>query len=1668
MTTTIDTILDEFREAATSKRDMGDKFERLIAGYLIADPLYADRFEDVWLWTEWPDHGKQPDTGIDLVAKERATGEYCAIQCKFYSPDGSIQLDDISTFFTRLGKTFPTKEGKGRFSSGLIVSTTDRWSSHAEEALQDQHIPVTRLRVQDLADSPVDWSKFSLKRPDVVALRKKKSLRAHQTEALDAVIAGFRKSDRGKLIMACGTGKTFTSLKIAERLAPSGGFVLFLVPSISLMSQSLREWTAEAESTLYNIAVCSDTKVGKRSENEDISAHDLAFPATTDVKALAKQLVGLGQRSKKSTTKGKRLTIVFSTYQSIAVVAAGQKGELPEFDLIICDEAHRTTGVTLEGQDESHFVRVHDQKYLKGKKRLYMTATPRIYSDAVQTQAKEANAELCSMDNQTMYGPEFHRLGFSESISRDLLADYKVMVLAVDEKYVSKAFQSQLSDKNNELNLEDATKIAGCWNGLSKRLAREAGAEGFDSDPAPMHRAVAFSRSIKDSKRFTTQFVRIVEDYQKEHSDEEGLLGVEVEHVDGTFNALLRNQKLDWLKEEMYSGPNICRVLSNARCLSEGVDVPALDAVMFLNPRNSIVDVVQSVGRVMRKSPGKKYGYIILPIGIPADVSPEEALKDNQKYKVVWQVLQALRAHDDRFNATINQLELNKHRPDQIQVIGVSGQFGDDDAVGTDHSETGQYLLQLPYIEEWRDAIYARIVAKCGDRRYWESWATDVATIAERQVTRLKTLLQSKGTAGEAFAEFLSGLQDNINPTIDEDQAVEMLAQHLITRPVFDALFEHYTFTRQNPVSIAMQRILDIVDAHAFDKDAESLRAFYESVRRRVQGIDNAEGRQRVVHELYDTFFRLAFPRMAERLGIVYTPVELVDFILKSADVVSRQHFGIGLSDRNVHVLDPFTGTGTFIVRLLQSGLIRPEDLERKYTNELHANEIVLLAYYIAAVNIEETYHGAAGSSYEPFDGIVLTDTFQLTESDKSKGFGEKMFPDNNKRAARQKGLDIRVIVGNPPYSALQESENDNNKNLKYKSLDERIRRTYAARSDATLLSSLYDSYIRAIRWASDRIQDRGIVCFVTNGSFIDGRAATGLRLSLIEEFSRIYVLNLRGNQRTSGETSRREGGKIFGSGSRATVAITLLIKNHEQARDGVILYHDIGDYLSREEKLAILRTAGSIENIEWRRLVPNLNGDWINQRDPKFDSFVSLAGGMEREGLAVFDTYSGGVKTNRDAWMYSYSRHRLTKNTTKMVSAYNTEAKRYIGACDGIPANQWPKPESVVDLDPTKISWSSSLLPRIARGWKAKFEPAAVVSGLYRPFAKQFHYLDDMLNDRPGKIPRYFPTDAAKNRLIYVSGIGASKEFSVLITDCPPNYHALDTGQGFPLYYYDNSPGDDLLEPKEYLGWRRRDAISDGALAAFRANYTVAAQSPSATVPDIGKEDLFYYVYGIMHSIEYRTRFAIDLKKQLPRVPYASDFWAFSEAGRELANWHLNYEDVDPYPLREEGRELALEPVSHYRVEKMIFGKIGKAMDKTVIHYNSRVTLRGIPLEAYEYVLNGKSAIEWIMERYQITKDKDSQIVNDPNDWCTEHNDAKYIVNLVKRIVRVSLETMKIVKGLPALQLEGAGSNNVNAVLATALMGQAESEVARLRKNGWTQDDFALALKDLLQPREE
>ncbi|MBQ9566339.1 MAG: DEAD/DEAH box helicase, partial [Synergistaceae bacterium] len=950
------------KDAHAGLREKGTWFEKLCLYFFKNDPLYRQRFDEVWLWQDWPGRGDMPDTGIDLVAKLKNIEGFCAIQCKFYEPGHCVSKADVDTFLSTSGKT--------GFVERVVISVADDWSKNAEDAIHNQQIPCHRLTVEDMEQSPIDWGAFDLDKPDKISYLPQKELRPDQTKALNAVIEGFKTNDRGKLIMACGTGKTFTSLRIAERVAGRGNLVLFLVPSIALLNQTLLSWNADHDRNINTIyfAVCSDSTVGRN--DEDMSVSDLACPATTRYTELLRIWDAIPDED-----KAKSMTVIFSTYQSLSVIMEAQQNGLPDFDLVICDEAHRTTGVTLAGEDESNFVRVHSNDNIRAAKRLYMTATPRLFKAALARKAAEVGAELCSMDDETKYGPEFYRLSFSEAVRLGLLSDYKVMILAVEEEFIS---QSVSGAANTEVKLDDAAKIIGCWKGLSKQLATVDDYSLISADPAPMRSAVAFSSTIKNSKMFRDNFEHITSAFiENSPQQDTRLLDCEVCHVDGKDSVLKRNAEIAWLKEAANGKEDVkeCRVLSNARCLSEGVDIPALDAILFLNPRKSDIDIVQSVGRVMRRAEGKKFGYVILPVVIPGGVSPSEALDNNENYKVVWQVLQALRAHDDNFNSIVNSIDLNGNAGGKIITSVIGGKGGNEDGGGGDDRPL---LLPFPP-EEWKNEVYVRIVQKCGDREYWDQWARDMAKIAQAHTTRLQGLLTT-GTKDvkKAFDAYLKGLRENINSSVTEGEALDMLSQHLITKPVFDAIFKQ--FSANNPVSKTMEAVLKKLEDCGLESETEALKNFYESVKERIKVIDNDAGRQKVIKDLYERFFQTAFPRTAERLGIVYTPNEVVDFILRSADWAIKNELGCseGLSAKNVHILDPFTGTGTFIVRLIQLGLIAPDALKYKYENELHANEILLLAYYIAAVNIEAAYHTARRSQdpdapFEAFPGIVLT-----------------------------------------------------------------------------------------------------------------------------------------------------------------------------------------------------------------------------------------------------------------------------------------------------------------------------------------------------------------------------------------------------------------------------------------------------------------------------------------------------------------------------------------------------------------------------------------------------------------------------------------------------------------------------------------------------------------------
>ena len=1421
------TILDRYRKISFSERDKGSRFERLMQAYLQTSPLYEGRFRHVWLWNEFPykENFGGKDTGIDLVA-QTVEGDFWAIQCKCYDEKTQITKASVDSFLSTSSKVFVNDQHQTTsFALRLWISTTNNWGTEAENTIRNQNPPVQRISLTDLGNAPVDWEALDKGITGTKARSGKKSPRPHQEKAIAAFHEYFKTGERGKLIMACGTGKTYTALKIAEKETGGKGLVLVLTPSISLVGQTLREWMAESSEEIFPICICSDPEVSKSSKKKDddtdgYTVTDLALPASTNVQKIVQQF----RIAEKFYEKA--MVVVFSTYQSIEVVSRAQNKVGREFDLIICDEAHRTTGVTLKGEDDSAFVKVHDNDFIRARRRLYMTATPRLYAEESKQKAKIADAYLCSMDDEAMYGPEVFRIGFGEAVDKNLLTDYKVLVLTLSEADVPASLQDSVSNSGTEINMDDACKLMGCINALSKRLIIDEGLL-TTSDPGPMHKAVAFCQNIKKSKKDTNIFNEFKDVYYDSLTpqEREEMVGITADHVDGSMSSTTRDDKLAWLNN-VPADSNECHILTNVRCLSEGVDVPSLDAVLFLSPRNSQIDVVQSVGRVMRVAPGKKFGYIIIPVVIPSNVSPEEALNDNKRFSVVWTVLNALRAHDDRFSAMVNRIALNHKRPNGGGTVSVGRVPHDRSQRGKDPEKDKPKVVQLtlPQMAQVQGAIYAKMVQKVGDKRYWEQWAADVAKIAQSYIERIKRLVAQPGKHKEAFDGFLSGLRKNINPSVSADEVIEMLAQHLITKPVFEALFENYSFVQNNPVSKALQGMIDLLEGQAMEKDTITLTRFYESVKKRVSGIDNAEGRQKIMVELYEKFFKTAFPLTVARLGIVYTPIEVVDFINNSVADLLEKEFGRSLSDENVHVLDPFTGT--FITRMIQSGLINRDALPRKYRQELHANEIVLLAYYIASVNIENAYHATVGekTQYVPFNGICLTDTFQLGENADENALYTPALKQNSERVQAQQKAPIQVIIGNPPYSVGQKSANDNAQNQHYAKLEKRLAMTYVVGASGTSKKSLYNSYIKAFRWASDRLPKKqgGIIAFVSNASWLDGSVMNGMRNCLEQEFSEIYVFNLRGNQYTSGETSRREGGKIFGSGSRTPIAITVLIRNPAHKGKAIIHYHDIGDYLSREEKLAIVARKKSVLNpeMDWTQLHPDAHGDWLNQRNDVFSSFIPLGDKKNKDNKhTVFvPVYSLGIGTNRDVWCWNYSRNKIARNIKSTINYYNEILNIHINKST---------------LDPRKISWSSNFQRDWERKIKKHYDESAIRDAVFRPFSKQKLYFSKEIDHRIGTFQLIFPTISQKNIAICVTGIGGKKTSSVFISRIIPDLHILDSGaQCFPLYYYKQKSicQPTLFDGKNTAQYTRHDGITDFILERCRTNYG----------PKVTKEDIF------------------------------------------------------------------------------------------------------------------------------------------------------------------------------------------------------------------------------------
>ncbi len=1571
-------VLEKIEQDSENTVEKGFKFENLIKRFLLTTPLYLfNKNAKIYLWNQWEHRDKFAghDSGIDLVV-EKDDGEFVAVQCKFHR--NKIALDDIASFIATIGKSFVINGNKHQFHHGLLF-VTEELTRTAEQLIENQKIPIIKITSSKMEESSVNWEELYLGNFGEKAKAPKKEIRDYQKTAVKKTHEHLENHDRGKLIMACGTGKTFTSLCIATKETEGKGLVLFLAPSIALVGQTLRKWMVDVNENyvIHPIGVCSDSSVGKSKRDEDYcddSISSIDCQVSTDAEATAAQIRKFTEEFPND------LIVVFSTYQSIEVIHEAQKilrekdPEKFEFDLTICDEAHRTTGA---GKKESYFVRVHDPDFIYSKKRLYMTATPRLYKESVKKQAAQKEIPVWSMDDKNQFGEEIFRLSFGEAVKRGLLSDYKVIILTINKSSLPKEIRFSDNDKDSELSSDDCTKLVGCIEALSKNVVTE---NGTLRNSEMMKTAVAFCTSIdplksKNGTRKEGIASRIVAQkfnsctYRNTRSDREKIVEVKAKHVDGTMSASERDSALRWLKEKCPE--NECRILTNVRCLSEGVDVPSLDAVIFLAGMGSEIDVVQAVGRVMRKSEGKECGYIIIPVVIPDFVDIDLALSTSDKFSTVWKVIRALKAHDERIDAIVNKIELNRRRPESIESCTI----GDDEL---ENKLSERLFLQF---KDASGKIYAKLVDKLGTKSHWQTWAARVADIASKHADRIRGLIYSDDEHKQAFEGFLKGLHKNINPGITEDAAIDMLAQHIIIKPIFEALFEGDEFSKKNPISIAMQKVLDLLDQGYEEKDKGLLR-YYEYVKDQIGNIDNAEGKQKIIKELYGNFFKIAFKKMSDQLGIVYTPIEIVDFMLNSVNDILKKEFGRTLSDENVNIIDPFTGTGTFVTRLLQSGLIDPKDLSRKYEREIFANEIVLLAYYVASVNIESVYCDLTGKN-DIFQGICLTDTFQLGEYPESEFFTRR-FPKNSARLEKQVKTPIHVIFSNPPYSVGQKRANDNAQNMKYPKLDESIRRTYAEKSTATLKNSLYDSYIRAFRWATDRIdpENGGIIAFITNSGWLDGNATDGFRKCLQEEFSSIYVLNLKGAA-FNGES---EGESVFGI--KTGVAITILVKNpHVEKKIADIFYADIGDNLKKQEKFEYMNSWKSIINASNKKILPNEYGDWLTQRSESFEKFISIepSDKFAKNNESFFLLHSSGLKTNRDSWCYNSSKKELIKNINNTIDFYNeTLEKSKTATSESDVAN-------FIVSDSIKISWTDGTKQNLIREIKYEFNKDSVVQSIYRPFFKQNCYFNRLLNERVYQLPKIFPTQDFKNLVICFVGKGSNKSSFPIITNSLPCLDILCKTQCYPLY----SEGLVLsgMPEKQY-------AITDFILQEYQK-----------LDKSITKEDIFFSVYGFLHSQEYLKKYEADLKRSLPRLPLLSkeNFWIFSKAGRDLAELHLNYETIGaPSGVIVEGEEFG-----HFEVQRM---KFLSKNDKSSIVFNNYIIVKNIPEEAYEYVLNGRSAIAWVMRNYQIKTDKASGIKNDPNLWGQEHGNLRYILDVLLGVINVSIKTMAIVKKLPVI----------------------------------------------------
>lgn len=1277
--TTFTKHLQRIREESRTQFEKGERFERAVKFFLEQDSVQQLRFAEVYTWREWVVAGKADtaeapldlsDQGIDLVAKLRHGPGFAAFQCKCYDPDATIKRPDVDAL---LGAAKANPD----IAKQYIIHTAGDVNRNAERRLSatGTHV-ITRT---ELSDANIEWPEDLDGTP--IAKEPREPME-HQKEAIRDIIDGLSVADRGKAIMACGSGKTFTALRVAENMHAGGGIVLFTVPSLALAGQAMREWSRHATMLHKYIAVNSDTSSGRATANQGTIA-ELEIPPTTDSGKIREFLASADPNA---------LTVVFATYQSLSQVKEAQDAGAPAFDLAIADEAHRTTGLeaNLDPDAEAmksgfHLIHEAGAEGIQSRKRLYMTATSRVYSPNSMEAVRATGREVHSMDDEARYGRTLYELTFGEAVERKILADYDIYVLGVDESWADD--QLQESTAGHGLNLSDQSRVMGLFSALHR--------PNHPSRPDYVpKRAIAYWNTVRRSRSFAALWLSEYANPEKSESEAVRRLGASqtssATHLDGAMRAYARQNGIQQLADggrtkDQCEDSGHCELLTNVRVLAEGVDVPALDAVAFMDRRTSYVDIVQAVGRVMRRDPNdpNKRGMIIIPVAIPSGQDDRAVLRQNPDFKVVFQVLNAMRSHDERLNNELNAITLNNKLPDNIHVDAAFRDLGTRTAEPVEDGVAQLTLdLQGGGVNIPLEALHARIAQACSDAPYWDNWVKDIADVFEQVNSRTEAIASRNDTIRRHLERTAKALGKAVGKAMGEDRVVQIVAQHIVVRRVLNAIFTDREFIERNRIARALERVAVTLERAGLSDEVAVLEPFYQSIERRAASITNASGRQELLKDVYQKFIKQVFPKEHKALGVIYTLNEIVEFMLRSVDALAKRHWNKGLTDKGVQILDPFTGTGTFVERLLSSGLIETNDLHRKFNHEIHANEIMLLPYYISLLNISQAYANAAQSAgvdldneFPLFDHLQYTDSFRATKVGNGNGKGDMLpgtdleWEEAHGAVKEQRQLDINVIISNPPWRTSQSSATEDNPNEKYPEIDEKIRRTYSARASSTSVSQMYDHYVRALRYSSDRVGDNGIIALVTNESWYKAWSNDGIRATLAEEFSEIWIVDLGG----SSKSIKIEGENVFPI--RVGVTIVMLVRRAEHNGNALIKVWELNKPITKEAKLRALRDTKSITDANTRQIVPTKKHEWATISDPTWDNHIQLMakGKDSTQDKAIMKMHTRGFVTSQDNILLNFGRERCEERGAAMVDAFNDALKEQGGRTDQ-PDNDDPR----------------------------------------------------------------------------------------------------------------------------------------------------------------------------------------------------------------------------------------------------------------------------------------------------------------------------------------------------------------------------------------------------------